>query len=1018
VTPRSFNLFTFFTRSRKVAIATAAVITVLVIIDLLATRQVLYLDNTGQTTLFILTVIIAYGVGSWILLGYTKYVTRDLGSKSPFVKITHWGVTITQFSLFGILLFVVYDNIINCPSYFSLCNTPRLPITLVYAISTTGASIIMGFLALIFFSRYKSSKGNFILLLYGLAAAALTISIAGDAIDKILLIQVVEEKSPPGAIPQSSYIYETFAKYNGEIEYKVVNPHTTRLYVVPSLNLPLYNEIIYITSDAPYILTWAGTFMLLRYYYKRTGKLNLQFWLILSIPLALYLVGSGLIFSLPANIPYKFYYRLIFRAGTIGSSLLFGLAFYVVARKLSALKIKDYLAIASMGIVPIGIANEISALQQTYGVAAHSLVLIASYLFTIGLYSLVISISQDSSLTKSIRTSAIEVSKLAAVIEGPAMKQEIERRVLTSAKEQEKILTQQTGVQSSLTEQEMKQYLGTVLKEIKILKNVDEILKKGKEILQSSYEFLVCSRIGGLRLVYNNYIELYGKVLDRFKNQEHKGIRMVTSITDKDGANLIRKFLDIGVQVRHAKNLPPIDFAVSDKEMIATIEKGEGGEENIKSLLVSNEFPYITHFLSIFEELWKDGTDARDRIRTIEEGVEPETFEVITDSLKASQIIAELAKSVTREAIFLLPADKSMKRVDRLGVIDNLIKASQNGASVRIICPLSEENSGIVKKISTTAPNIRILNGHYSSSGFLIVDSERFIRAELREPSAKEFSEAIGFTLYSNSKGSVDSFKSVFDLLWNEHMINEQLQKADEMQKEFINIAAHELRNPIQPILGLSEVMRSKTIDPEQIGMLDITIRNAKRLRRLTEDILDVSKIEGQKPLQLNKEKFNLNEILQNIVADFQSDISKNNSDDNNNKDRNDNKNKINNPNIQLKSGSDTINVEADKSRINQVLQNILSNAIKFTKQGDITITIQKTMDRRALITVKDEGTGIDPEIMPRLFTKFTTRSDAGTGLGLFISKSIIEAHGGKIWAENNLDGKGATFSFSLSLSP
>src|SRR6266487_248457 len=1009
---RNLNLFTYLTRSRKVAIVTAAVITILVIIDLLATRQVLYLDNTGQTTLFVITVIVAYGIGSWILLGYTKHVTRDLGSKSYFVKITHWGVTVTQFSLFGILLFVIYDNMINCPSYFSLCNTPRLPITLVYAISTIGASIIMGFLALIFFSRYKSNKRNFILLLYALAAAALTISIAGDAIDKIGLIQVVEEKSPTGATPQSSYIYETFAKYHGEIEYKVVNPHTTRLYVVPSPNLPLYNEIIYVTSDAPYILTWAGTFMLLRYYYKRTGKLNIQFWLILSIPLALYLVGSGLIFSLPANIPYKFYYRLIFRAGTIGSSLLFGLAFYVVSRKLFALKIKDYLAISAMGIVPIGIANEISALQQTYGVTSHSLVLLASYLFTIGLYSLVISISQDSSLRKSIKNSALEVSKIADVIEGPEMEQEIERRVLTSAKEQEEILIQETGVRSSLSEHEMRQYLGTVLKEIKILKNVDEILKKGKEILQSSYEFLVCSRIGGLRLVYNNYFELYAKVLDKFKKQEHKGIRMVTSITDKYSANLITKFLDIGVHVRHAKNLPPIDFAVSDKEMIATIEKGERGEENIKSLLVSNEFPYVTHFVSIFEELWKDGTDARDRIRTIDEGVEPEIFEVITDPLKASQIIVDLAKSVTREAIFLLPADKSMRRVDRLRVIDHLIRASQNCATVRIICPLSEENSDIVKRISTSAPNIRLLNGHNSTSGFLIVDSERFIRAELREPSAKEVSEAIGFTLYSNSKGSVDSFKSVFDLLWNEHMINEQLQKADEMQKEFINIAAHELRNPIQPILGLSEVMRSRVTDPEQIGMLDITIRNAKRLRRLTEDILDVSKIESQKPLQLNKEKFNLTEFLLNTVADFKDEISKDYNDGSN-----DNKNKNISPSIKLKSESDIINVEADKSRVNQVLMNLLSNAVKFTKQGNITITTQKTMDGLALISVKDAGSGIDPEIMPRLFTKFTTRSDAGTGLGLFISKSIVESHGGKIWAQNNLDGKGATFGFSLPLS-
>ncbi len=293
----------------------------------------------------------------------------------------------------------------------------------------------------------------------------------------------------------------------------------------------------------------------------------------------------------------------------------------------------------------------------------------------------------------------------------------------------------------------------------------------------------------------------------------------------------------------------------------------------------------------------------------------------------------------------------------------------------------------------------------------MIVDSARFIRAELRESSAKEFAEAIGFTLYSNSKGSVDSFKSVFDLLWNEHMINEQLQKADEMQKEFIHIAAHELRNPIQPILGLSEIMRAKITDPEQIGMLDVTIRNAKRLRRLTEDILDVSKIESQKPLQLNKEKFNLTEILLNTLADFKNEISRDNDDNNNSKNIN--------PSIKLEllSERDIINVEADKSRINQVLTNLLSNAVKFTKQGNITITTQKTIDGLVIISVTDAGTGIDPEIATRLFTKFATRSNTGTGLGLFISKGIVESHGGKIWAQNNLDGKGATFSFSLPLS-
>src|SRR3989442_1235189 len=206
--------------------------------------------------------------------------------------------------------------------------------------------------------------------------------------------------------------------------------------------------------------------------------------------------------------------------------------------------------------------------------------------------------------------------------------------------------------------------------------------------------------------------------------------------------------------------------------------------------------------------------------------------------------------------------------------------------------------------------------------------------------------------------------------------------------------------------------MRSKITDPEQIGMLDVTIRNAKRLRRLTEDILDVSKIESQKPLQLNKEKFILSEFLLSTVADFKNEISSDNDDNNNSKNIN--------PNITLEllsSESDIINVEGDKSRINQVITNLLSNAVKFTKQGNITITTQKTTDGLVIISVKDAGSGIDPEIMSRLFTKFATRSNTGTGLGLFISKSIVESHGGKIWAQNNLDGKGAKFSFSLHLS-
>jgi signal transduction histidine kinase len=226
---------------------------------------------------------------------------------------------------------------------------------------------------------------------------------------------------------------------------------------------------------------------------------------------------------------------------------------------------------------------------------------------------------------------------------------------------------------------------------------------------------------------------------------------------------------------------------------------------------------------------------------------------------------------------------------------------------------------------------------------------------------------------------------------------NEQLKIHDNMQNEFINIAAHELRTPIQPILGLSETLKLKIKDNEQLTLIDVISRNAKRLQRLTEDILDVTRIES-KSLKLHKEQFNLNDVIVNTINDITTNRYFNNKKD-----------------LKILYESKHIFVKADKGRISQVIFNLLSNAIKFTNSegGNISIISEKK-DSQTIVSVKDTGTGIDPEISSRLFSKFTSRSFSGTGLGLFISKSIIEAHGGKISAENNSDGKGATFSFSL----
>ena len=225
------------------------------------------------------------------------------------------------------------------------------------------------------------------------------------------------------------------------------------------------------------------------------------------------------------------------------------------------------------------------------------------------------------------------------------------------------------------------------------------------------------------------------------------------------------------------------------------------------------------------------------------------------------------------------------------------------------------------------------------------------------------------------------------------------------MQKEFIDVAAHELRTPIQPILGLTEILRSKMRedDDEQNKLLDAVIRNAKRLQRLADDILDVTKIESQSLKISNKQYFNLNDIIINVLAYYQ-------------KEENDNKKRK----IKLLyyHNYENIYVEADKPRITQVISNLLRNALKFTNDGEICVNVEKDdIAKLILVSIRDTGAGIDPEILSRLFTKFATKSFEGTGLGLYISKSIVEAHGGRIWAENNSNGNGASFSFTLPLS-
>jgi signal transduction histidine kinase len=330
----------------------------------------------------------------------------------------------------------------------------------------------------------------------------------------------------------------------------------------------------------------------------------------------------------------------------------------------------------------------------------------------------------------------------------------------------------------------------------------------------------------------------------------------------------------------------------------------------------------------------------------------------------------------------------------------------------------------------------------------LVVDNKVSLMMELKDDSKKTFHEAIGLSTYSNSKAGVLSYVSMFESLWKETELYEKLKGNEKMQREFINIAAHELRTPIVPILNLSELLYSgvkgeqrQVQEQQQKEMLEIILRNANRLHQLTEDILDVTRIESHS-LQIRKERFNLNDVILNVIADYKKQIANRNNanvkliyEPANNRTCGNKKNGNSISSITL--------IQADRERLIQVISNLLENAIKFTEKGTVTISTRKIKRNdiesdggeggegkaaeEIIIAVKDTGTGIDPELMPRLFTKFAAKSYQGTGLGLFISKSIVEAHGGKMWAENNNSGNdntdrnssdtkhsGATFYFTL----
>jgi two-component system, OmpR family, sensor histidine kinase VicK len=536
---------------------------------------------------------------------------------------------------------------------------------------------------------------------------------------------------------------------------------------------------------------------------------------------------------------------------------------------------------------------------------------------------------------------------------------------------------------------------------------------QAKESHDSCGDFTLPSVIMTTEPIRNAYHEL-----------RKRGIktRFITEITEK---NILycKELMKIVYELRHLEGVKG-NFGVSESDYIATAIQQEG--RPISQLIHSNARVMIEQQQYFFQTLWDKAIPAEIRIREIEEGIKPEVIETIREPQVIQKRVFELLRSAKEEILIVFSTSNAFRRQEKAGALDLLIRTAKSKAvKVRILSPVDDYIKNAIDKIKRESKiGIEIRNIEeplQTRVSVLIVDRASLLSAELKSDSKDTTLEAIGLAIYSNSKATVLSYTSIFETLWNQTYLYEhtrqlyqQLKSQDKMKQEFIDIAAHELRTPIQPILGLAQVLRDQISDSAQTKFLDVILRNARRLAQLQGDMLDVTRIESDN-MKIYKESVNLNELISNVLEDFRTQL------------KDDTRIKLN-----YRSDGD-VWVIADKNRITQVISNLLANAIKFTKAGKILVQVRKRKSQKVddgnqvIVSVKDDGPGIDPSIMPRLFAKFASKSEKGIGLGLFISKSILEAHGGEIWAKNNgvssrkegsggsgTGGAGATFSFTL----
>jgi len=559
-------------------------------------------------------------------------------------------------------------------------------------------------------------------------------------------------------------------------------------------------------------------------------------------------------------------------------------------------------------------------------------------------------------------------------------------------------------------------------------------------------------------------------------------IKIITEIT-VDNIEHCKQVIDLfNANIKYLDTVKGNFALLDDKTYLASPKLI--GAKLMPELIYSNEKEVVEQNRYLFETLWKEAKPAEQKIREIQDGILPietfiiddpnkilsyartqETTRIIENSNEIRKLLLHLVKNSKKEILIVYPSSKAVDLQKKIGTLDILLKKSQENISVKILSPTNVNldkmiylHQSLLTELELKNINIREISKQQElKPTVLMIDRKHVLALELKNDTSDTFEEATGLATYSTSDPTVLSYISIFESLWEQtdmsislRMANEKLVRTEQMERDFINTAAHELRTPTQAIMGYAELdsevfddllKNAKVVEDDDLRRIithlqkhfDAISRNSTRLDDLISNLLDVSRIESSmnNSLSLHTEKLDL---IKEIKESIKNQLDQ----------------KIKIKNIEINFINDSLDeqcwIYADRSRLNQIISNLIGNAIKFSNQNgriDIMIKdnaansnerhmdeinsfvktkksdIQKRNGRKKemdeiFVNISDTGKGISTKIMPKLFEKFITDSDTGTGLGLYITRNLVEAHGGRIWAFNNNDGIGSTFIFSL----